>query len=202
MTAFLSGLLLVLNGSRRRAGGALAWGVSRALAAALAAVGAAFVFASPAVAAPPVLMSVGLVDRHLQANWSLPPGVKSRVAEVATSPATSTDGYFFFENVKAFDTLEDAQTNWVYNLQLDPGTYYVHVAGYDEPCVLAGLCPFREFSQIMTLTIPAPPPPEPRPRYQASVSSIRPGAIRERTRNWTYRGDRPRPLPQRDRPTR
>ena len=33
------------------------------------------------------------------------------MAEVATSPATSTDGYFFSENVKAFDTLEETQTN-------------------------------------------------------------------------------------------
>lgn len=115
------------------------------------------------------------------------------MAEVATSPATSTDGYFFFENVKAFSTLEEGQTTWVYNLQLDPGAYYVHVAGFDEPCVLAGQCPFREFSQILTLVIaapsPPPPPSPPRPRYQASVRSIHPGAIRDPSRNWTYRGD-------------
>jgi hypothetical protein len=36
---------------------------------------------------------------------------------------------------------------------------------------------------------PPPPPPAPRPRYQASVRSIHPGAIRDRSRNWTYRGD-------------
>jgi hypothetical protein len=51
--------------------------------------------------------------------------------------------------VRAFSTLEDAQTNWVYNFQLDPGTYYVHVAGFDESCAP---CPVREFSQIMTFT--------------------------------------------------
>jgi hypothetical protein len=114
------------------------------------------------------------------------------VAEVATSPATSTDGYFFFENVKAFDTLEDAQTNWVYNSQLDPGLYYVHIAGIDEPCFFNGMCPVREFSQIMTLEIPPPPPPPPPPapppRYQASVRSIHPNAIRL-PGNWTYLGD-------------
>jgi hypothetical protein len=92
------------------------------------------VFAGQGVAAPPILTSVRHIDRHPAATWSLPPGVKSKVAEVATSPATSTDGYFFFENVKAFSVLEDAQTNWVYNFQLDPGTYYVHVAAIDEPC--------------------------------------------------------------------
>lgn len=162
----------------------------------LACVASAGVFVGQGVAAPPVLTSVRHIERHPAATWSLPPGVKSRVAEVAISPATSTDGYFFFENVKAFSVLEDAQTNWVYNLQLDPGTYYVHVAGYDEPCALAGLCPIREFSQIMTLVIeapppppPPPPPPAPRPRYQASVRSTHPGAIRDRSRNWTYTGD-------------
>jgi hypothetical protein len=69
---------------------------------------------------------VSHVNRHPAASWSLPPGVTSQVAEVATSPATSTDGYFFFENV-----------------------------------FLAGLCPVREFSQIMTLEIPKTPPPPP-----------------------------------------
>ena len=151
--------------------------------------GAALVFASPAVAAPPVLTSVSHVNRHPAATWTLPPGVLSRVAEVATSPATSTDGYFFSENVKAFDTLEDAQTNWVYNSQLDPGVYYVHIGGVDEPCFFAGQCPVREFSQIMTLEIPNPPPPPPPPaRYQASVRSIHPNAVRL-PGNWTYLGD-------------
>jgi hypothetical protein len=150
-------------------------------------VGAALAFASPAVAAPPVLTSAGHVQRHPEANWSLPPGVKARVAEVAISPLTSTDGYFFSENVKAFSTLEDGQTHWLYNSRLDPGTYYVHVAGYDEPCNLAERCPFREFSQIMTLVIePPPPPPPPRPRYEASVRSIHPGAV---IPGATYLGD-------------
>ena len=173
--------------------------MGRGLTAALFA-GAVFVFASPAIAAPPVLTSVSHVDRHPAATWTLPPGVRSRVAEVATSPATSTDGYFFFENVKAFDVLEDAQTNWVYNFQ--------HVAGFDEPCALAGLCPIREFSQIGTLVIAAPPPPPPpppppappppppvlppppvpRPHYEAGVRSVHPGAIRL-SGNWTYFGD-------------
>jgi hypothetical protein len=150
-------------------------------------------FAFPAVAAPPVLTSVRHVDRHPAATWTLPPGVTSQIAEVATSPATSTDGYFFSENVKVFGLLEEAQTSWVYNSQLDPGVYYVHIAGLDEPCFLAGLCPVREFTQTMTLLIeappPPPPPPPPRPRYQASVRSIHPGAVRDPSRNWTYRGD-------------
>jgi hypothetical protein len=145
--------------------------------------------ASNAQAAPPTLISVSHVERHPEATWSLPAGVKSSVAEVAVSPATSTDGYFFFENVKAFSSLEESQTHWVYNLQLDPGTYYVHVGGIDKPCFFAGLCPVREFSQIMTLVIPPPPLPAPAPpRYEASVRSIHPGAVRI-AGNWTYLGD-------------
>src|SRR5215207_4247006 len=123
----------------------------------LAVAAIALSFASPTVAAPPVLISVSHIDRHPAATWTLPAGVKSKVAEVATNPATSTDGSFFFENVKAFDVLEDSQTYWVYNFQLDPGTYYVHISGLDEPCFFAGLCPVREYSQILTLVIPAPP---------------------------------------------
>jgi hypothetical protein len=158
--------------------------------AAFVAAAAAVLLVSPAVAAPPVLVSVSHVDRHPEATWTLPPGVTSQAAEVATSPATSTDGYFFSENVKAFDILERAQTHWVYNFQLDPGTYYLHIAGLDEPCFFAGLCPVREFTQTATLVIapppPPPPPPPPRPRYEASVHSIHPGAV---TPGATYLGD-------------
>jgi hypothetical protein len=89
--------------------------------------------AGQAHAAPPVLVSVGHVERHPEATWSLPAGVKSQVAEVAVRPATSTDGSFFFENVRAFSSLEDSQTHWLYNFQLDPGTYYVHVAESTSP---------------------------------------------------------------------
>ena len=63
------------------------------------------------------------------------------MAEVASSPATSTDGYFFSENVKAFDVLQEGQTNWVCDSQLDPGVYYVHIAGLDWPCYLAEALP-------------------------------------------------------------
>ena len=107
-------------------------------------------------AAPPVLDTVGHTSRHLNAIWTLPPGVEEPVIEAATSPETSTDGYFFFENVEEFSTLEASQTTYTGNLQLNPGTYYVHVAGYDTACLE---CPGREFSAIQILTVPADPPP-------------------------------------------
>ena len=68
-----------------------------------AVLGAFFALTSPALAAPPVLVSASHVDRHPAATWTLPPGVEAQVAEVATSPATSTDGAFFFENVEAYE---------------------------------------------------------------------------------------------------
>jgi hypothetical protein len=66
-------------------------------------------------------------------------------------------------HVRILAIVRRGQTNWVGNYQLDPGVYYVHVAGLDEPCFYAGDCPVREFSQIITLVIAAPPPPPPRP---------------------------------------
>ena len=111
--------------------------------------------AGNAYAAPPTLVSVGHQSQHPTATWTLPPGVQAKVIEVATSTQTASDGYFFKENVKAFETLEPTQTSWLYGSRLDPGTYYVHVAGIDEPCFSASQCPVREFSQVLTLIIPA-----------------------------------------------
>jgi hypothetical protein len=132
-----------------------------------------------AVAAPPVLLTVGSVSGgHATATWSLPPGVQSRVIEVATSPTTGSDGYFFTENVKAFDTLQETQTSWTNTYQTDPGTYYVHVLGLDNPCFFANQCPVREASNVMVLTIgSSTPPPSPSPSLKSlTVSTIGTGS--------------------------
>jgi hypothetical protein len=129
---------------------------------------AGLVFPAGAFAAAPALLTVGQISGHLTATWSLPPGVEARVAEAAVNPARSSDGYFFFENVLAagsFDTLTSTQTTWTDSFQNDPGTYYIHIAGWDRSC---SACPVREFSQMMVATIPgpgvvAPPPAAPAP---------------------------------------
>ena len=126
------------------------------------------------LAKPPTLLTVGSVDRHPTATWSLPFGVEATVAEVAKSPATSSDGYFFAENRVAFDILEATQTSWTDNSQLAPGTYYVHIGGLDRPCFFANQCPVREFSQIMTLVIAAPTPVPP-PPATASLTVFKTG---------------------------
>jgi hypothetical protein len=132
-------------------------------------VGVLFLSAGAALAAPPVILTVGQVSQHPTATWSLPTGVQSQVVEVATNPATGSDGYFFSENVKAFDIPQPTDTSWTYTYQLDPGTYYVHVGGYDTTCIA---CPVREFSSILTLVIPAPPAPPPAPVVTATPPVI------------------------------
>ena len=127
---------------------------------------AAGFFPAQAEAAPPILNSVGQTDRHLTASWTLPTGVEASLIEAAKSPITSTDGYFFSENVELFDTLEDYQTTYVSNSQLDPGTYYVHVGGYDSLCLP---CPIREFSQVLTINIPFP---EPQPLFLSRSDAV------------------------------
>jgi len=103
-----------------------------------------------ATAAAPVLLSVGHVDRHPMATWSLPAGVESRVIEVATSLAVDSDGAFLPENVATWDNLESEQTSWTSPDQVDPGTYYVHVSGFHLAC---GPCPLREYSNVVTLVV-------------------------------------------------
>jgi hypothetical protein len=114
-----------------------------ALAAAAAALG---VPAAPAHAAAPQLQSVGETLRHPTASWSLPAGVLARVVEVATSSATGADGSFDPATVAAGDVLDDAQTSWTGGYALAPGTYYVHVAGYDGVQ--------RAWSQTLPLVVP------------------------------------------------
>ena len=71
-------------------------------------------------APPPTLTALGQTSRHLTASWFLAPGTEPRVIEAAVSPETSSDGYFFSENVREFSSLEDAQTSYVGNSQLEP----------------------------------------------------------------------------------
>jgi hypothetical protein len=97
----------------------------------------ALALAPLANAAPPTLLGVNHVQRHPQATWTLAPESEAAVVEVATSPQTGSDGYFFTENVEAFDTLEASQTTWLSSSRLKPGNYYVHVASYTHSAARA-----------------------------------------------------------------
>jgi hypothetical protein len=138
---------------------------------------------SEAQAAGPILLSVGHVQRHPEATWSLPPGGDAWTLEIATHPETGTDGSFFEENRVVFEVLSRTQTHFLGTERLDRGTYYVHVSSSNSSCEPTCV----EWSQVLELLIERPPPLP--PRYQATVRTTHPGAITDRTRNWTYLGD-------------
>jgi hypothetical protein len=111
--------------------------VMRGRVVAMVAIASGLVAAAPASAGPPrtaTIVSVASTNRHLTATWTLPPGVESDHIEVATSPATGSNGRFFGENLEDYDILEPEQTSYVATHQLDPGTYYVHVGTLDNSC--------------------------------------------------------------------
>lgn len=136
----------------------------------------------------PVLQSVGHVNRHPKAAWTLPPNVEASSVEVARKPTTASNGSFFQENVVASDILDESDTRWLYERQIRPGKYYVHVRGFDASCDTDPEAECRSvWSNILPLTIP-----EPTPRYEARVRSVYPGAIRQpgSSELLTYPGDR------------
>jgi hypothetical protein len=80
----------------------------------------------------------------------LPPGVQPQIVEVATQQLVARDGSFFTDNVKIFDAVSDqpSKTKWLSAEQLDPGRYYIHVSGLDEPSFYAGQCPGARVVQV------------------------------------------------------
>ena len=138
---------------------------------------------SEAQAAGPVLVSVGHVQRHPEATWTLPAGADAWTLEIATQPATGSDGSFFDENRVVFEILSRTQTHYLSSGQLGFGTYYLHVSSFNSGCEPTCV----EWSQTLELVIERPPPLP--PRYQATAKTTHPGAIRDHSRNWTYLGD-------------
>src|SRR4051812_7588111 len=96
--------------------------------------------ASTAWAASPILLRASQENRVPIAVWQLPPNVEPSVAEVATNPATDSLGYFIGPTV--FETLATTQTSWKASRSIEPGTYYLHIGGFDRSCFT---CPVREW---------------------------------------------------------
>jgi hypothetical protein len=116
-----------------------------------------FAVAPPAAgAAAPVITTVAHFNGYPILTWTLPPSLRSAVVEVANSPATGPDGYFVFENLQIFEQLQPDQVTWTSSFGLDPGAYYVHVAGFDPECAFV-TCPGRQWSETAALTVPGPP---------------------------------------------
>jgi hypothetical protein len=131
------------------------------------------VLADTAGAVPPTLVSVGSQALHPTATFSAPKS-DHVVIEIATKPDRASDGEFLTENVAVFDVLTDSEIQtgrWLYDSQIDPGTYYVLLraspdfdlcyqfeTGLFDPSCADG------YAQMQTLTVPRPPI-----RYAASV---------------------------------
>jgi hypothetical protein len=119
------------------------------------------------------LISVGSQALHPTATFSAPKS-DDVVVQIATKPDRASNGEFLSENVKVFDLLSDSEVQtgrWLYEYQIDPGTYYVllraspefdlcyiYDSGMYDPSCADG------YSAMQTLTVPRPPI-----RYGASV---------------------------------
>jgi hypothetical protein len=130
-------------------------------------------FVPSAGAVPPTLLSVGSQALHPTATFSAPKS-DHVVIEIATKPDRASDGEFLTENIVVFDLLTDSEIQtgrWLYESQLDPGTYYVLLraspnfdlcyqidSGTFDPSCADG------YAAMQTLTIARPPI-----RYTATV---------------------------------
>ncbi|HSP72437.1 MAG TPA: hypothetical protein VLN26_08710, partial [Gaiellaceae bacterium] len=125
---------------------------------------AALVLAGTASAAPPALLTVGQSGGHAVASWSLPSGYQTWTVEVATSSALDTDGGFLSANVVDINVFMDGSTSWTGSVDLDPGTYYVHVSGACTTCGIPEWSGVRSFSVPVATPTPMPSPtPTPTP---------------------------------------
>ena len=129
--------------------------------------------AAPAVAraAAPELVSVSAPDRHPTVTWSLPPNVEAEGIEVADKPDIGENDQFVAANVWIGETVDPQATSWTsLTTRLDPGTYYVHVTGWDDACLAADPpedattdaaadgCDAHVVSPTMTLVVTNAPP--------------------------------------------
>jgi hypothetical protein len=113
---------------------------------------AALALAPSALAAPPTLVTVTQSGGKTSATWTLPAGAQVWTIEVAKATAVDSDGYFLADNVVDQEVFVDSSTSWTSDQRLDPGTYYVHVSGYDRNCATCPIPP--EWSSVRTLTVP------------------------------------------------
>ncbi len=125
--------------------------LTRAVSIATALVVALLILPPIAAAGAPTILVAAQVQHHATVTWALPAGTVTRSVEVSDSPTVASDGAFFTDHVKSSDSVSEAQTTYTSAGALDPGTYYVHVAGYVPGC---DTCPTSEWSVIAPLIVP------------------------------------------------
>jgi hypothetical protein len=112
---------------------------------------AALALAPSALAAPPTLVTLTQSGGKTAATWTLPAGGQVWTIEVAKTSTVDPDGYFLADDVVDAQVFIDRRTSWTSDEVLAPGTYYVHLSGWDAQC---GTCPIPEWSSVRTLTVP------------------------------------------------
>jgi hypothetical protein len=112
----------------------------------------ALALAPSALAAPPTLVTVTQAAGKATASWTLPAGGQVWTLELANAAAVDSDGYFVADNVIDTDVFVDGRTSWTSDEALVPGTYYVHVSGWDKNCAA---CPIPEWSGVRSVTVTA-----------------------------------------------
>jgi hypothetical protein len=144
-----------------------------AILAVFALVVATALFAAPrAHAVSPILDSVDLplYENHPTFHWRLPTGDKGVAQSVSIETATNSDvgtkyyddGHFLQQNLTSYSTLGATATSFTDLHEYRPGTYFVHVAGYDPDFKCTGtpgheVCRTIVFSNVLSFTVVAPP---------------------------------------------
>jgi hypothetical protein len=107
-----------------------------------------------AVADPPVLKSVTveLNQIHPTSTWTLPQGVASQFIQTSESSNVNEDGYF--TSLENFNVVSPSATSFFDPYNFPSGVYYLHVAGHDQKCRTAAVCPPIQFSEVMTFQVP------------------------------------------------
>jgi hypothetical protein len=110
------------------------------------------VLAPASMAAPPAIQSFAESDAYPSLTWTLPASTQAFFVQIATSPATTSDGAFLSEKVVVGAFVKATDTAWTSASRLAGGTYYAHVQG------LSSACSCQEWSETRALTIAARTP--------------------------------------------
>ena len=91
----------------------------------------------------------------------LPPDVEAEGVEVADKPDIGENDQFVAANVWIGEEVDPSATSWTApTTRLDPGTYYVHVLGWDQSCMADDFATDCEHvvSPTVTLVVTNAPP--------------------------------------------
>jgi hypothetical protein len=108
----------------------------------------------------PKNLTVSQTGGVVSASWALPTNWWTGVLDFSLKrDVDPSDGYFSDPDTSFVVYVDGPDTSFVAPAVLPPGTYYVHVSGYDSTCTT--VCEPEQFSEIASVTIPQtvlPPP--------------------------------------------